>query len=108
MGGANSLPADKRGFHRSTLSSNATFVLGEESYPCSLINISAGGAALASKVRPAPESKIVLLVQGLDPLRARVTRGLVEGFAVEFEFSDEDQDRITDQLLYLSDLRQFF
>ena len=108
MGGPSSLPADKRGSHRSTLSSNATFVLVDESHPCSLINISASGAAIASKMKPEPESEIVLLIQGLEPLTARVTRVLVEGFAVEFEIPDEDQDRITDKLLYLSDLRQFF
>ena len=108
MGGPNSLPADKREFHRSSLSSNATFVFSDESHSCSLNNISAGGAALASKVKPAPGSEIVLLIQGLEPLPARVTRVLVEGFAVEFEIPAEDQDRITDKLLYLSDLRRFF
>ena len=108
MGGANSLPADKRGYTRSPLTSSATFVLGDESHPCSVTNISVGGAALTSKVKPEPESAVVLLIQGLEPLPARVTRVLVEGFAVEFEIPAEDQDRITDKLLYLSDLRQFF
>ncbi len=108
MGDPNSLPADKRGYPRNPLTSSATFVLDDRSHHCSLNNISVGGAALTSKVKPEPETPIVLLIQGLEPLPARVTRSLVEGFAVEFEIPAEDQDRISDKLLYLSDLRQFF
>ena len=101
------LPAERRGSRRYPYSKEADVRVGEVSHPCEVINISANGAALASRTRPEVGTAVLVVLEEIEPLPATVTRQLVDGFAVEFDFDPDREGDIADQLTYLADMRQF-
>ncbi len=101
------LPAERRSSRRYPYSKEADARIGEVSHPCEVMNISANGAALASRTRPEVGTAVHLLLEEIEPLPATVTRQLVDGFAIEFDLDLSREGDIADKLTYLADMRQF-
>ena len=66
-------------------------------------DISAGGAALSVEAEVDEESQVELDIEDLSPLLGTVARTYDDGFAVEFDLDEEDEDRLLTELTELRD-----
>ena len=101
------LPAERRNSRRYPYSKDADFRVDDTSHACQVMNISANGAALASRVKPEVGTSVYLILDEIEPLPGTVSRHLVDGFAVEFHLDPKREGDIADMLTYLADRRQF-
>jgi hypothetical protein len=95
--------AQRRRFQRIQLSVPLKF-LGDDlaEHKGTLLDISAGGLALASDARPALGVQIVVYVDQLGRLEGRVVRHLERGFAIELAASDAKRERLADRLTWFA------
>lgn len=70
-------------------------------YPCKLIDISVGGAAMMSPVAPEIGERIVAYFDGLGGLEGSVVRLLDGGFAVSFHMSQHKREKLAAQITWL-------
>lgn len=66
----------------------------------SMLNISAGGIALASEMRPTLGETVIIYVQDIGRLEGSVVRHLTDGFAAAFDPRQVQQDRVIDKLTW--------
>jgi len=65
---------------------------------CNAADLSGGGAFFFSRLQPQIHSNVLIQIRGVGMVRARVVHRKEEGFSVEFNDEDIDQDAIVDNL----------
>jgi hypothetical protein len=94
-----SAPEDKRRYRRVELILKARFMLPDQSeHEASLLNISAGGVALKTELRPPKGARIIVYVQDIGRLEGHVVRALEDGFAIAYSSGSRHRDRLMDKL----------
>ena len=92
-------PHDKRRFRRVELILKARFMLPDRSeHEASLLNISAGGIALKTEMRPAQGTAVIVYIQDIGRLEGKVARHFKDGFAIAYEQGQRHRDRVVDKL----------
>ncbi|MCH8522772.1 PilZ domain-containing protein [Glycocaulis sp.] len=69
-------------------------------FPCTLIDISPGGARIAADIPPALGERIVMLFEGLGRIEGDVVRAGAKGFAVRFAATQRKRDRLGDAITW--------
>lgn len=95
--------ADQRRYKRIQLSLPVKF-LGDDfvEHEGMLLDVSAGGLAVATKARPLLGATLVVYVNDLGRVEGRVVRYVDQGIAVEFAASDAKRERLTDRLTWIA------
>jgi hypothetical protein len=70
-------------------------------YPCKLVDISVGGAALSSPVVPHMDERIITYFDQLGGLEGKVVRIFDGGFAVAFTATQHKREKLAAQLTWL-------
>ena len=92
-------PEDKRRHRRVELILKARFMLPDHSeYEATLLNISAGGIALKTDLRPEKGTAIIVYVQDIGRLEGKVVRLFEDGFAIAYDAGQRHRDRMIDKL----------
>jgi hypothetical protein len=95
--------ASQRRFRRIQLSVPVKFLgEGPNEHEGTLLDISAGGLALSTQVRPEIGSAIVVYVDNLGRVEGKVVRHFEQGFAVEFAATDAKRERLADRLTWIT------
>ena len=76
---------ERRRETRRTTDSPARLRIGEDWTATTVVNLSAGGAALLTAARPAPGHRVLVEIPELGFFLCRVVRHLDDGIAVQFE-----------------------
>ena len=95
--------ANKRRHRRISVSKSVQAKTESRQYKGSVKDISAGGAALSVEAEVDEESQVELDIEDLSPLLGTVARTYDDGFAVEFDLDEEDEDRLLTELTELRD-----
>lgn len=69
-------------------------------FPCTLIDVSPGGAKIAADIPPALGERIVMLFDGLGRVEGDVVRAGAKGFAVRFAATQRKRDRLGDAITW--------
>ncbi|MFW6300635.1 MAG: PilZ domain-containing protein [Oceanicaulis sp.] len=69
-------------------------------FSCKLIDVSPGGAKIASKTPPARGERVVLLFDGLGRMEGEVVRAGQSGFALRLTSSQRKRDRLADAITW--------
>jgi len=84
-----------RRFRRFNMRLMGRFMTQDRSeYTCRVMNISAGGAAISSNVHPQMGEEIILYIDHIGRAKGRVGRSEPDHFAVCFEVSDAQKERV--------------
>lgn len=73
----------------------------KQEYPCKLVDISVGGAALMSPVSVDDGEAIIVYLDFLGGLEGRVVRQLAGGFAIELNATPHKREKLAAQLTWL-------
>lgn len=100
---ASSHAADKRKFQRVEVNLLGRFMLPDwQEYPCQVINMSPGGAALVSPVPVNIGDRVVAYIDHIGRFEGNVARSISGGFAMTIRASDRKRDKLASQLTYLA------
>lgn len=100
---ASSHAADKRKFQRVEVNLLGRFMLPDwQEYPCQVINMSPGGAALVSPVSVNIGDRVVAYIDHIGRFEGNVARLISGGFAMTIRASDRKRDKLASQLTYLA------
>ena len=69
-------------------------------FACTLVDVSPGGARIASKTPPRPAERVVLLFDGIGRMEGEVIRAGRAGFAVRLTMSQRKRDRLADAITW--------
>ena len=98
-----SLLQEKRRYRRIALPLVVKMLLDDGTEDEAIVrDISAGGAALLTELRPRPGSKIIVYIQDIGRVEGIVVREQPHGFSIDFTSSMAKRDRIADKLTWLS------
>lgn len=99
---------DRRFHSRQNIDLESTVTINGETWPCRILDISQGGAAVfCTSLAPAGACG-QLRIPDLGVLPFRVVRELVSGFAIIFDLPTEDEgDIVAFRLRVAEDLRRF-
>ncbi|MEO1039241.1 MAG: PilZ domain-containing protein [Pseudomonadota bacterium] len=92
---------ENRTYHRMRLSMPGRFFdprHGE--FPCKLIDVSPGGARVATQHPPEPGARVVMMFDGLGRLEGEVIRAGRAGFAVRLLATQRKRDRLADAITW--------
>lgn len=89
---------DRRQHRRVRIEQFCRMILHGREYPCEVIDVSEGGAALKSEARPDIGESIILYFDDMGRVRAQVVRFLETGFAVSFSMAQIKRDRVVQRL----------
>ncbi len=93
---------DRRRHKRVALALLGRFMRASKAeYPCRLVDISVGGAAISSPVDVDPGEHIVVYFDSLGGLEGVVTRRFEDGFALEFSITLRRRQKLAAQLTWL-------
>ena len=93
---------DRRRYKRVKLELLGRFMRASKNeYPCRLIDISVGGAAISSPVEVEPNEPIVAYFDHLGGLEGHVVRIMDESFAIEFNATVRKRQKLATQLTWL-------
>jgi len=94
---------DQRRFRRVRLTVEARFLLPDQSEHCgAVLDISAGGVAISSDVKPEVTDKVVVYIDQMGGYEGKIVRIMNEGFSVEFKSSPVKRERTVDRLTWLT------
>jgi hypothetical protein len=100
--GRTSIIPDQRRHKRVRLSLLGRFMReNREEFPCRCVNISVGGADVASVERPDVGERVVMYVDHLGGLEGTVERVFETGFCVSFSITTRRQQKLAAQLTWL-------
>lgn len=100
---ASSHAADRRRFQRVEVNLLGRFMLPDwQEYPCQIINMSPGGAALVSPVPVNVGDRVVAYIDHIGRFEGNVVRNISGGFAMTIRASDRKRDKLASQLTYLA------
>ncbi|MEM7746932.1 MAG: PilZ domain-containing protein, partial [Pseudomonadota bacterium] len=106
---------DRRRYKRVELNLLGRFMRASKNeFPCRLIDISVGGAALSSPVTVEDNEQIVAYFDHLGGLEGQVVRTMADGFAIEFNATVHRRQKlaaqltglINEELIEVADLRR--
>ena len=69
-------------------------------FACTLVDVSPGGARIASKTPPKAGERVVLLFDGIGRMEGDVVRAGQAGFAVRLSISQRKRDRLADAITW--------
>ncbi len=93
---------ERRRFRRFNMRLMGRFMLEDKTeYTCRVLNISAGGAAIASSVNPAVGEQVILYLDHIGRAKGQVMRSEAESFGVGFDMSDTQRERIALKISWL-------
>lgn len=93
---------ERRRFRRFNMRLMGRFMLQDKTeYPCRVMNISAGGAAIASPVNPQLGEQVILYLDHIGRAQGQVMRSEPEHFGVAFSMSDTQRERIALKISWL-------
>ena len=95
--------SEKRRHRRVAVSKSVQAKTESRQYDGSVRDISAGGAALNVEAEVEHESEVELDIEDLGPLLGTVARLYDDGFAVEFDLDEEEEERLLTELTDLHD-----
>ncbi len=90
--------AERREFRRDSVALRAALKINSESFSAEILDISAGGAQLRCSVVPRAGIEILLEMDGLGVLPARVIRRLPKTIAVEFTIPETQRADFAEKL----------
>lgn len=92
----------RRRFRRFNIRLMGRYMLEDKSeHSCRIMNISAGGAAIASTVNPPIGEKIILYMDHIGRAKGHIARSEPDNFAIAFEISDTQRERIALKISWL-------
>ena len=93
---------ERRRFRRFNIRLMGRFMLEDKSeYPCRIMNISAGGAAIASTVNPPIGETVILYMDHIGRAKGQIGRSESDHFGVCFDISDTQRERIALKISWL-------
>lgn len=93
---------ERRRFRRFNIRLMGRFMLEDKSeYPCRIINISAGGGAVASTVQPPIGEQVILYMDHIGRAKGHIGRSETDHFGVCFDISDTQRERIALKISWL-------
>ena len=95
--------ADKRRHRRVSVAKSVQARTDSRQIQGSVKDISASGVALSVDAEVENESQVELDIEDLSPLSGTVARSYDDGFAVEFDLDEEEEDRLLSELTELHD-----
>lgn len=100
---ATSHAADRRRFQRVEVNLLGRFMLPNyEEYPCQVIDMSPGGAALISPVTGNVGDRVVAYVDHIGRIEGQINRYISGGFAMSIRASAHKRDKLASKLTYLA------
>ena len=94
---------DRRRHQRLWISLLGRFMRADKhEYPCQLINISPGGAALRTPSIAEMGERIVVYIDRIGRIEGQVVRFIEGGFAIKLSATPHKRDRLADQLTWLA------
>lgn len=100
---ASSHAADRRRFQRVEVNLLGRFMLPDwQEYPCQIINMSPGGAALVSPVPVNVGDRVVAYIDHIGRFEGNMVREISGGFAMTIRASARKRDKLASQLTYLA------
>jgi len=96
---------DRRRHRRVETELQCRFRAGGEWYHATAQNLSAGGAAVRSEMRPTPFSWVMFRIRGVGIVRALVMDWQHDGFRVKFQEDDVDTEAVVDALTVTANRR---
>lgn len=89
------VPSNERRRHQRVRSARGVALLYRGTWhDCTIIDVSPGGAAIASEQRPPIDREVIFHIVDLGLFKCRVLRHTEEGFAVRFEAADFDMQEV--------------
>lgn len=92
---------ERRRHPRLTISKQVRAVAGEELREGVTLDISASGAAFELEADFDEDDHVELDIEDLSPLTGTVARSYDEGFAVEFDLDEGDEDRLVAEIMMI-------
>ncbi|MEM6615625.1 MAG: PilZ domain-containing protein [Pseudomonadota bacterium] len=94
---------DSRRYQRVDVSVLGRFMLSNrQEFPCQTKNMSPGGVALVSPVRPEPNERVVCYLDHIGRLEGNVARIFDGGFAMHINGTTRKRERLAAQLTWLA------
>jgi len=93
---------DQRRFKRIDVELPVRFLLGEAQHAARVTNMSLGGAAFSTRVRPRIGARIVAYIDRLERFEGVVVRLFRRGFAIQFSLPDAKRKRVADILMLIA------
>jgi len=75
-------------------------------FPCKMIDISVGGAALMAPVEPDIDEKIIAYFDQVGGLEGKVIRVFAGGFALQFTMTSHKRDKLGTTLAFIANKRE--
>lgn len=95
--------ADKRRYKRLTLNIKGRYMRQDkQEYACELVDLSAGGGAIAAEVRPEPGERIVASFEHIGMLEGTIVRTTPTGFAFRIMATKHKREKLIAQLMWLA------
>lgn len=95
--------SDKRRFKRLDVDLEGRFMREDkQEYPCRLMNLSAGGAAVRADVQPNENERIVASFQQIGMLEGTVARTIEGGFAFRILATKHKREKLIAQMMWLA------
>jgi len=89
---------DRREYRRVKIEQFCRMIMHGREYPCEIIDVSEGGAALKTDAKPEAGESIILYFDDMGRVRAQVVRRLENGIAVAFSMTQIKRDRVVQRL----------
>jgi hypothetical protein len=96
-------PGEKRRHARHAVDRAVNAVSGGRKHKGRLRDISASGAAIQTDGELDADAHVEIEIEDMEDLSGRVARSFDDGFAVEFELEDDDEDYLLDEIAALDD-----
>lgn len=94
---------EKRQFQRVQLELNGRFMRESRSeYECKVIDMSPGNVAIQSRVQANTGERIICYLDHIGRIEGRVTRRLMDGFAMTINASNRKREKLAGQLTWLA------
>ncbi|MDX2203841.1 MAG: PilZ domain-containing protein [Hyphomicrobiaceae bacterium] len=95
--------SDKRRFKRIPVDLAGRYMREDKlEYPCRMIDMSAGGAAVRSDVRPLEGERVVASFEHIGMLEGTVARAIEGGFAFKIHATKHKREKLVAQLMWLA------
>lgn len=97
------LNEEKRRHRRVRLNLLGRFMLANgEEYPCQVINMSPGGAALVTAVIGEPGERVIAYIDEIGRVEGKIVRNFEGGFAFAINATQRKRDKLANQLTWLA------
>jgi hypothetical protein len=91
-------PEDRRAYRRIKIEQFCRMIYRGREFPCEVIDVSEGGAALRTDAAPQHGESLILYFDDMGRVRAQVVRRIEGGCAVSFSATQIKRDRVVQRL----------